>query len=106
MRKITKQILTSASLVLAAALALASSGCLLMAAGAAGGAAVGYAYYKGKIAETYSAGFDDSWAATHTALAELGMPMLKEDHTAQSGTIDTRTAEDDQVRISLEAVKS
>src|SRR5207245_595574 len=94
------------ALILLAALALANSGCLLVAAGAAGGAAVGYAYYKGKLTEIYSAGFDDSWAATHAALGELGMSILKEDRGFQTGTIDSRTADDDHVRISLEAMKS
>jgi hypothetical protein len=106
MKKSTSRIFTRVAMVTFAALGLANCGCLLVAAGAAGGAAVGYAYYKGKISEVYSAGLDDSWAATRTALAELGMPILKEDRGAAAGTIETRTAEDDQVRISLEALRS
>src|SRR5262249_42393607 len=51
-------------------------------------------------------GLDDSWTATHTALAELGMPILKEEHGLHSGTIDSRTADDDHVRIILESLKS
>jgi Protein of unknown function (DUF3568) len=93
-------------LLLIAAVALANSGCLLVAAGAAGGAAVGYAYYKGKIAETYRAGFNDSWAATRTALAELGMPILKEERGTESGTIESKSGDGEQVRVSLEATKS
>jgi hypothetical protein len=106
MKKSPSKALSPIKLILLGALALANTGCLLVAAGAAGGAAAGYAYYKGKITEIYSAGFDDSWAATQTALRELGMPILKEDRGTATGTIDTRTADDDQVRIYLEAIKS
>ena len=65
--------------VFVAATALLPGGCLLVAAGAAGGAAVGYVYCKGKVCDTYAANFDDSWAATHTALAELALPVSKEE---------------------------
>src|SRR5438876_12263860 len=105
MNKMHKKVWNWIALFLFAAIALANSGCLLVAAGAAGGAAVGYAYYKGKITEVYSAGFNDAWAAAHTALNELGMPILKEERGSETGTIDSRTADDEQVRLSLEAVK-
>jgi Protein of unknown function (DUF3568) len=86
-----------------AALALASSGCLLIAVGgAAGGAAVGYAYCKGKVCGAYNAGFDDTWAAVHTALAELGMGIHTEKREASSGTITTRTSDDHKVHIDLD----
>jgi hypothetical protein len=107
MKKKPDRRVTQLALILLASLALTNSGCLVVAAGAAGGAAAaGYAYYKGKITETYAAGFTDSWAATQTALTELGMPILKEDRKGDTGTIETRTADDDAVRIYLEAVKS
>ncbi len=79
--------------------ALASGGCLLVAAGAAGGAAVGYAYCQGKVCELYAASFNDSWAATHAALADLGMPVLSEERKADGGTIESRTADGDKVHI-------
>jgi hypothetical protein len=106
MKKACDRPRTQIILLVLAGLALANSGCLLVAAGAAGGAAVGYAYYKGKITETYNAAFNDSWAATHTALAELGMPILREERNGDSGAIDSRTSDDDNVRVSLDAVKS
>jgi hypothetical protein len=106
MREAPKKWWNWIGLVVFAGLVLANSGCLLVAAGAAGGAAVGYAYYKGKINETYAAAFNDSWAATHTALAELGMPILKENRVGDTGTIETRTADDDNVHISLECLRS
>src|SRR6516162_4020560 len=49
-------------------LILSSNGCLWIAAGGMGGAAVGYAYYKGKVCGVYNACLADTWAATHTAL--------------------------------------
>lgn len=86
--------------------ALASSGCLAVAAGAAGGAAVGYAYYKGKVCVSYNANFEDSWNAVRAALIELGMTIQSEDHNADEGGFNSRTASGDQVRVELEAVPS
>lgn len=91
-----------AALVLLAGLALAPGGCLVVAAGAAGGAAVGYAYYKGKVCETYHAPLGDATAATKTALAELGMPLVAEGHDASGGFVESRTGTGERVQISLE----
>jgi Protein of unknown function (DUF3568) len=94
--------LTRIALLLVAALALASSGCLLVAAGAAGGAAVGYAYCKGKVCGAYNAGFEDTWAAVRTALGELGMAIRTEQHEGASGTITTRTNDAERVHIQVD----
>jgi hypothetical protein len=89
--------------VLFAASALASSGCLAVAAGAAGTAAVGYAYCRGKVGRHYPANFDDVWAATHSSLAELGLPVLSEEReSANSGSVVSKTGDDAKVRIYLE----
>ena len=83
--------------------ALANSGCLLATtAGIAGGAAVGYAYCKGRVCETYNAGTEDTWAATRTALVELGMPIVKEERKGSEGFIESRTADGDRVRVYME----
>jgi hypothetical protein len=87
-------------------LALANGGCLAVAAGVAAGGAAGYAYYAGKVDRAYPASFADTWAATRTALAELGMPIVSEERHATDGTIESRTADDDKVHISLETAKS
>jgi hypothetical protein len=92
--------------VLVVTLAVANSGCLLVAAGAAGGAAAGYAYYKGKVCETYTASLDDTALALRTALGELGMPILSEKREGTSGSLESRTAAGDRVRIQLEAEAS
>jgi hypothetical protein len=88
------------------ALALANGGCIWVAAGAAGGAAAGYAYYQGKVCQTFNASKEDSWDATRTALQELGMPILAEDHKDRGGQIDSQTANGERVRISFDTVPS
>lgn len=87
-------------------LALVNGGCLAVAAGVAAGGAAGYAYYAGKVDRAYPASFPDTWAAAHTALAELGMPVVSEERHNMDGTIESRTADDDKVHISLETAKS
>jgi hypothetical protein len=86
--------------------ALVNSGCLLATAGVAGGAIAGYAYCKGKVCETYAASFADTWTAAHTALAELGMPILKEERKVSEASIESRTADGERVRIYLQSETS
>jgi len=85
---------------------LANSGCLLIAAGAAGGAAVGYAYANGRVYETYNANLNDAWAATETALRELGMPIVKEERKGDGGFLESRSADNATVRIYVDALAS
>jgi hypothetical protein len=86
-----------------ALLAVSSSGCLVAAAGAtaAGGAALGYAYYMGEESHPYHAGLEDTWSATRAALSDLGMPVVKEENQQGSVFIESRTNYDDRVRIWL-----
>ncbi|HEV3261181.1 MAG TPA: DUF3568 family protein [Gemmataceae bacterium] len=98
--------LTHAMYMALAALALANSGCLVVAAGAAAGGAAGYAYYKGKVTRAYSASFNDTSAAVHSALTELGMPVEGETPEAGSTLIHSRTADSERVRISVETTGS
>jgi hypothetical protein len=92
--------------LLVAVVALLHAGCLLIAAGAAGGAAVGYAYCKGNVCETYASNLNDSWAATHTALAELGLPVVKESRENVAGWIDCNAADGERIRIQLDIMDS
>jgi hypothetical protein len=89
-----------------AAVMVGQTGCLLVAAGAAAGGAAGYAYYRGKNCQSFPAGFEDSWAATRTALCDLGMPILKEERNQGCGTIKTQTSDGDRVKIDLEVIPS
>src|SRR5437763_10663328 len=84
--------------LLLAVMALINSGCLVVAAGAATGGAVGYAYYRGNVTRFYTANLEDVRAATRSALAELGMPITEK--TDSDGyLIDSRTGDGDRVRI-------
>jgi hypothetical protein len=95
-----------AAFVLLAIVASGQSGCLLVAAGAAGGAAAGYAYYNGRVCQSFVANFEDAWAASHTALGELGMPILKEERQTACGVIKTQTSDGDRIRIALDVIPS
>src|SRR5438132_12885535 len=84
-----------------ALVAVVNSGCLVVAAGAATGGAVGYAYYRGNVTRFYAANLEDVRAATRSALAELGMPIA-EKNDGDGYLIDSRTTDGDRVRINLE----
>jgi hypothetical protein len=86
----------------AALLALLHGGCLWVAAGAAGGAAVGAAYCYGKVNQTFPSSLDDSATATKTALADLGMPVLEEQRDGGTAFIKSQTSDGDPVRIYLD----
>lgn len=99
-------IVTQVAYILIAAAVLVNSGCLLVAAGACAGGAAGYVYFKGKVCENYVADFGDAWAATHTALHELGMPIEKEDRDGMTGVIHTHTTTGESVLVDLETTIS
>src|SRR5262249_12034346 len=86
------------------ALALPSSGCLAAAitAGAVGAGAAGYAYYQGAVPRDYSAGMDQTWNATQSALADLGMPVVAAQRDDGGATIESRTGDGSKISISLE----
>jgi hypothetical protein len=85
-----------------AAMPLVASGCLVIAAGAAGGAAVaGYAYYKGEVFNRYAANLPDTVAALRLVLAEMGMPVINEQVNEGSSVIESRTPQNERVHISL-----
>ena len=89
-----------------AGLALVNSGCLVVAAGAAAGGAVGYVYGRGKVCQNYVANSQETWAATHTALQELGIPVETEEYHADGGSIDSQLADGGSIRIYLDAAGS
>ena len=89
---------------LLAACALANCGCLLVAAGAAAGAATGVAYVNGNISATYFAYPRDVWAATRQGLTELGMPLIKESFDGIKGSVESKTSDGDKVFITLECL--
>jgi len=99
-----------AILLLLAAAGMLNAGCCCVLVGAgvaaiAGGAGTGYAYSKGKVAETYPADFADSWIAAHAALADLGLVIEKEN--SKRGFISSHTPNGTRVRLNVkeQAVK-
>jgi hypothetical protein len=90
------------------ATALLSSGCLAVAAGTAAvaGGTAGYVYYKGSIPQDFRASFPDAWNATLAALRDLGMPLVHNEAGAESGSIESRNADNETVSISLETQTS
>jgi hypothetical protein len=88
-----------------AALALANAGCLVAAAAGAAGGVAGYAYYKGRVCRPYLANLDDVRAATRTALAELGLPVVKDEANCRGGRIESR-ADNEAIVITLDVQDS
>ena len=89
-----------------AALVLVNGGCLLVAAGVAGGATAGYLYYKGRLYHDYPANLADAQAAVRTSLLELQFPVLTQETDTGSAFVSTRTADGAKVRIHLDVVPS
>ncbi len=89
-----------------ALICVGNAGCLAAALGAAGvaGGATGYAYYKGQVCQAFPAACDDVWLATRSALADLAMPILEENHT--TGWIESRTGDDTRVHIHIKTLTS
>jgi hypothetical protein len=93
--------------LLLAGLALANGGCLLVAAGAAGGAAAcGYAYWQGRLYRDYPATPNDAVAAVRTALAELQFPPATEERDGDRLVMTTKTADGHKVNVHLDPTAS
>jgi hypothetical protein len=107
MARIGKWLMTrQAALLVLVALGPAISGCLAVAAGAAGGAAVGYAYYMGEVYDKFKAPYPATVAAARASLQDLGLPLLKQEDHDDTTIIESRTKDDDAVRVSIGPYKS
>ncbi len=85
-----------------ALVALSNTGCLVVAAGAAaGGAAVAtVAYARGSLYREYSATKEASFIAVRDALADLHMPILRDEPGKEGqGYLEARTSDGQPVRI-------
>lgn len=87
--------------MLVALLLLGNGGCLWLAAGTAAGLCC-HRYCQGKVCHTYVADLGDAWAATKSALADLGMNVEKEESGPTKAFLKSRTADGSRVRIYLE----
>ena len=89
-----------------AILLLANAGCLAAAAvagTAAAGGAAGYLYLNGNVRDEFNADFNTTWATTKNALADLRMPVTRENRDDKHGTIETKTGTGDSITITLDA---
>lgn len=89
------------SLLLLTGLSLTSSGCLFLAAGAAGAGAATYFYVRGKLCQEYYASFPDSWQAVLKTLQEQGLTVTHQENNGVEGTITSKTTDGSTITFSL-----
>lgn len=86
----------------ALAAGVATSGCFVVALGAAGAAGAGtVAYARGQLDATLANGYDQVLAASNRALDELQLVKISEKKDAFSAILIARTAEDKKVEIRI-----
>jgi hypothetical protein len=88
---------------------LANAGCIAAAAvagTAAAGGAAGYFYLRGNVRDEFNADFNTTWVTTKAALADLRMPVTRENRDDKHGTIETKTGTGDTVTLTLETLVS
>ena len=91
------------ALVLAAAVAL-HSGCLAVAAGAAGAGTV--AYVRGELAASFDQNFARTERAANRAIEDLKFAKISEKQDALVAVIVARTAEDKKIEIKVSSVSA
>ncbi|MFL5243798.1 MAG: DUF3568 family protein [Gemmataceae bacterium] len=91
---------------LISALALGQAGCLAAAATCAAGGVAGYAYYNAKVTRDFAANREDVWSALHASMRDLQMPIGNVESNDEEWVLESKTADGDQVRITLEIQKS
>jgi hypothetical protein len=77
--------------------ALAGSGCLIVAAGAAGAGTV--AYVRGDLQATLDAGYEESLRATRGGLERMKYSIISDRSDALAGEFVARTALDKKVQV-------
>lgn len=90
------------AVVLALALIPLFSGCVVVAAGAAGAGAVAYA--RGQLTSDLTHGLDDVYAASQRAIAQLEFARIEERKSSIDARLLARTASDKKIAINLERV--
>lgn len=88
-------------LLLLASMSLASGGCLVVAAGAAGAGAATYFYVRGKLCQEYYASFADSWQAAVATLEADGLKVTHQENNGTDGTISSKTTDGHAISINL-----
>jgi hypothetical protein len=93
----------AAALLVAASL-LGSGGCLWVAAGAAAGAgAAAYLWFSAPVYREFPAPTGDTAHAVEAALAEMQLPVIKKESTADGLVYEARGADDKAIKIELKS---
>jgi hypothetical protein len=100
--KLHTLILRTTALVALASLVAFQSGCLLVAAGAAGAGTV--AYVRGELDASLSGSYDSVVKAANRALDDLQFKKINETKDAIKTVLVARTADDKKVRIEITKV--
>jgi len=83
-------------------LSLMLEGCVLLVAGAAGGAGAGtVAYVKGELKATYAAPLERTWKASLEALESLDIQVSRAEKDDAGGTIEARRVDGTKVTLSV-----
>jgi len=82
------------------------SGCVALAVGAAGGAAAGAVYVKGRLVEKVDAPLERAYNATLATLASKGLPVIEQRADVASAFVRSEYKDDKDIRIEIEAITS
>jgi hypothetical protein len=83
---------------------MAQAGCLMLAAGAVGGSAVGLAVVSGTVTRDYDATVEATAAAAQSALQDLKLPIERPHIGATHATIDSTLEGGGAVLLTIKAV--
>jgi hypothetical protein len=101
-QKFSKLSVRALAASLAASALVLTSGCVVVAVGAAAGAGAGtVAYIEGELDATLGNGYDQVFDASKRALAQLQFAQVSETKDAFSAVIIARTAEDKKIKITI-----
>lgn len=89
-----------------AALALSQAGCLVLAAGAAGGGAVAWGVTRGTIHREFDAGVEATAAATQSALQDLNLPVERPYANPTYGEIDSTLPSGGPILLTLKSTSA
>lgn len=101
MKPLPSVVRIAAALVLSSVVAL-QSGCLVVAAGAAGAGTV--AYIRGELESALSSPFDQVVAASGRAVGDLKFARISENRDALTSVLIARTADDKQITVKVTKV--
>lgn len=95
-------VFTPVAIVVLAAATLLQTGCVIVAAGAAGAGTV--AYIRGELEGTLPAGLPASLQAARASIEQLKLIKISDKEDALTGVVVARTADDKRIEIKFSAV--